>query len=77
MIPPNGARGWLATIMPLLREGGPVVALVLLCIGSALVWFMVGALERSVVRNHALVDQLQGCLKGQVELVLRLREHQP
>lgn len=74
---PERAQGYLGAVMPLLREGGPVVALLLLCIGTAMVWFMVGALERSVVRNHALVERLQGCMKEQVELVLKLREHQP
>lgn len=74
---PERAQGWLGTLMPLFEKGGPVLALVLLCIGTATVWYLLGALDRAVSRNHLLVQQLQGCMKEQVELVLRLREHQP
>lgn len=74
---PEQARGWLGMLYPLMERGGGVLALAFLLIGGALVWFMLGALERSVQRNHQLVEQLQGCMKQQVELVLRLRERQP
>lgn len=74
---PEQARGWLGTLLPLAERAGPVLSVFLLCLGTAMVWFMLGALERSVARNHLLVQQLQGCMKEQVELVLKLREHQP
>ena len=74
---PEQARGWLGVLYPLMERGGGVLALAFLLIGFGLVYFLLGALERSVQRNHQLVQQLQGCMKEQVELVLRLREHQP
>jgi hypothetical protein len=73
---PESARGWLGVLYPLMERGGGVLALAFLLIGGSIVWFLIGALERSVVRNHQLVERLQGCMKEQVELVLRLREHQ-
>jgi hypothetical protein len=73
---PDQARGWLGMLYPLMERGGGVLALAFLLIGGSIVWFLIGALERSVVRNHQLVERLQGCMKEQVELVLRLREHQ-
>lgn len=73
---PDQARGWLRMLVPLATQGGPILTLALALLLGGAVWFLLGALERSVVRNHALVQQLQGCMKEQVELVLRLRAHQ-
>lgn len=55
---PGEARGWLATLYPLMERGGGVLALAFLLIGASLVYFLLGALERSVQRNHALTERL-------------------
>lgn len=55
---PDSARGWLATLYPLMERGGGVLALAFLLIGASMVWFLIGALERSVARNHALTERL-------------------
>jgi hypothetical protein len=55
---PESARGWLGVLYPLMERGGGVLALAFLLIGGSIVWFLIGALERSVVRNHQLVERL-------------------
>lgn len=55
---PERAKGWLAMAWPLLVQGGPVVSLLLLLIGTSLIWLLLGALERSVVRNQVLTERL-------------------
>lgn len=55
---PEQAKGWLGLVYPLMERGGGVLALAFLLIGASLVWFLIGALERSVLRNHALTERL-------------------
>ena len=55
---PDSAKGWLGTLYPLMERGGGVLALAFLLIGGSIVWFLIGALERSVTRNHALTERL-------------------
>lgn len=55
---PNGARGWLATLLPLAERAGPVLSVFLLALGAITVWYMLGLLDRAVSRNHALVDKI-------------------
>jgi hypothetical protein len=55
---PERASGWIGTLLPLAREGGPILSLFLFIIGSATVWYLLGALDRAVVRNHVLVERL-------------------
>jgi len=57
-VTPDGARGWLGTIYPLMERGGGVLALAFLLIGASMVWFLIGALERSVERNRALTERM-------------------
>ena len=55
---PDSAKGWLGTLYPLMERGGGVLALAFLLIGGSIVWFLIGALERSVQRNHVLTERL-------------------
>jgi len=60
---PERARGWLNTILPVLREGGPVVSLVLLLIGSVSIWWLLGTYERARNINQQLYERLLTCTK--------------
>ena len=60
---PERARGWLNTILPVLREGGPIVSLVLLLIGGLSIWWLLGTYERARIINQQLYERLIVCTK--------------
>jgi hypothetical protein len=66
---PERARGWLSIILPVLREGGPIVSLTLLLMGTIVVWWLIGALNRSQEISRTFYEKLITCLDKQVELV--------
>lgn len=55
---PNGLRGWLGTLLPLAERAGPILTLFVLLVGAGTIYYLLGALERSVARNHALTERL-------------------
>ena len=62
---PERARGWIDTILPVFREGGPVVSLVLFIIGGVTVWWLLGTYERAREINQQLYERLLTCTKEQ------------
>lgn len=71
--PPESSSRWLGIIMPVLREGGPVVALVLLLVGTVSTWWLARALEQSRAVNVALYERLLACTAKAGELEWKYR----
>lgn len=55
---PERAQGWLSLLYPLMQQGGPILTLFVLLFGAGTIYYLLGALERSVGRNHVLVERL-------------------
>lgn len=71
---PERARGWLDTILPLLREGGPIVSLVLLLLGGVTIWWLMHALDRSQTISLTLYNKLITCFDRQMEIARDCRK---
>jgi hypothetical protein len=65
---PERTRNWLSIVLPILREGGPIVSLRLLLIGTITVWWLIGALNRSQEISRVFYEKLITCLDKQVDL---------
>jgi hypothetical protein len=73
-VSPDSAKGWLATLLPLMREGGPVLSLLLALLLALLLWYGGGLLRECVERNRRLGDQLVTQQeKFHAEVLLHLR----
>jgi hypothetical protein len=66
-IDPERASGWLGVAMPLIREGGPVVTLVVMLLGALVIWWLLGALGRAQMTNRELVERLLTCVEERGE----------
>lgn len=55
---PERASTWLGLLLPLAQQGGPLLTLALALLLGGAVWYTLGALDRAVQRNHALVDKI-------------------
>lgn len=60
--------------MPLLREGSAVVSLVLLLVGSLVIWWLLAALTRAQLTNRELVERLLTCQREAGELAWKYRQ---
>lgn len=63
----------LALVLPVLREGGPIVSLALLLIGAAIVHWLIGELRHQQETTRELVERLLSC----TELLGRCRPPEP
>ena len=55
---PDGARGWLQTLLPLMREGGPILTLGLAVVMCVSLFWMSGWLEDCITHNRVLGQRL-------------------
>ena len=55
---PDNARGWLQTLLPIVREGGPILTLGLAVLMSISLWWMSGWLDDCIHHNRALGERL-------------------
>lgn len=74
---PQRASSWIATVLPVLERGGPVVALLTLIVGSLTIWYLLGVLDRAVTRNHVLVDKIIALQESHRQEVVRLAHCPP
>lgn len=66
-ITPERTQGWLSVAMPLIREGGPVVTLVVMVLGALVIWWLLAALGRAQMTNRELVERLLTCVEERGE----------
>lgn len=66
---PNGARGWLRTLLPLAQQGGPIVSLLLAVLAVAVVWYFLGVVERSRATSLDLLQRLLTCQEQKLEIL--------
>jgi hypothetical protein len=69
---PGRAKGYLAMVMPLLIQGGPIVSLVLLVLGGVTLWYMNGHIQHQYAGNKELLLLLLAEKERRVELALRV-----
>jgi len=65
---PETSSKWLGVLLPVLREGGPIVSLVLLILGGCTVYWLTHALTKSQERSMLLHEKLLTCYQAQVQL---------
>jgi hypothetical protein len=75
---PDSTHRWLQTLLPLARDGGPIVSLLLGVLFVASLWWGLGALRECVERNRMLGEKLVTQQeKFYAEVMLRLAHCQP
>jgi hypothetical protein len=57
-VSPDNARGWLRTLLPLARDGGPVLSLLLGVLFVASTWYGLGVLKECVQHNRTLNERI-------------------
>lgn len=55
---PEGARGWLQTLLPLAQQGGPIISLLLGVLFVASTWYGLGVLRECVQHNRVLNERI-------------------
>ena len=72
---PEQARGWLATLLPVMQQGGPILSLLLAILLTGSLYWGLGVLRECVERNRALGAQLVTQQQAfHAEVLLHLRQ---
>lgn len=75
---PEGTSRWLQILLPLARDGGPIVSLLLAVVMTISLWWMGGWLRDCIEHNRVLGAQLVSQQeKYHTEILLRLAHCPP
>ena len=71
MATPEGARGWIATLMPVLEKSGPVTTLILGLCAMAMIYSLYKELARTHDVSRQFFQKLETCYAAQLDMARR------
>jgi hypothetical protein len=70
---PERASGWINTLLPLAQQGGPLLTVFTLMVGTVIVYWLLGALDRQQTLTRELGERLLTCVEQRGELAWKYR----
>jgi hypothetical protein len=64
---PEQAKGWIRTLVPLAEQGGPLLTVFTLIVGTLIVYWLLGALDRQQTLTRELGERLLTCVEERGE----------
>lgn len=65
---PERARRWYETVLPIAREGGPLLTLCLAVMMALAIWYLLGVVAAQRATTLELFHKLLACQDAKVEL---------
>lgn len=62
------ASGWLGTVLPVLREGGPITTLILGLCAMAMIYGLYKELARTHEVSKQIFNKLEACYTAQLQM---------
>jgi hypothetical protein len=73
---PERTHGWLGVLLPVLERGGPVLSLLILCIGSLAIWWLLDDIRRLQGITRELAERLLTSEKTHAEQMIAAKQAQ-